>query len=72
MSKTHTQECDFNAAESGFPKCTCNGVALPEASPATKGVCNDERACANCYSGQGECLMEKPIPAAANTESEEG
>jgi hypothetical protein len=28
---------------------------LPEASPETKGVCNTERACAACYSGQGDC-----------------
>ena len=28
---------------------------LPEASPETKGQCNDERACAPCYSGQGVC-----------------
>jgi len=28
---------------------------LPEASPATKGICNTERACRACYSGQGTC-----------------
>jgi hypothetical protein len=28
---------------------------LPEASPETKGICNTERACAACYSGQGDC-----------------
>lgn len=28
---------------------------LPEASPATKGQCNDERACGACWSGQGAC-----------------
>lgn len=32
--------------------------ALPEASPATKGQCNDERACSACYSGQGSCIHE--------------
>lgn len=30
-------------------------TTLPEASPATKGQCNDERACGACFSGQGVC-----------------
>lgn len=34
-------------------------AALPSASPQTKGVCNDERACAACYSNQGDCLATK-------------
>lgn len=30
-------------------------TTLPEASPATKGQCNDERACGACFSGQVQC-----------------
>lgn len=30
-------------------------TTLPEASPATKGQCNDERACGACFSGQRVC-----------------
>lgn len=32
---------------------------LPPASPATKGQCNDERACVACWSGQGPCEVAK-------------
>ena len=35
---------------------------LPEASPLTKGVCNDERSCSACFSGQGKCELA-PQPA---------
>jgi hypothetical protein len=35
-------------------------TTLPEASPATKGQCNDERACGACFSGQGQCETEAP------------
>lgn len=34
---------------------------LPEASPATKGRCNDERACEACYSGKGGCQQAAPV-----------
>lgn len=33
---------------------------LPEASPATKGQCNTERACGACFSGQGKCTTHVP------------
>lgn len=36
------------------------GAPLPEASPATKGQCNDERACGACFSGQGQCETAAP------------
>ena len=35
---------------------------LSEASPLTKGVCNDERSCSACFSGQGKCELA-PQPA---------
>lgn len=35
---------------------------LPEASPATKGQCNDERACGACFSGQSACETAAPAP----------
>jgi len=38
---------------------------LPEASPATKGRCNDERACEACYSGQGWCHQAAPVALSA-------
>ena len=32
---------------------------LPDASPEVKGLCNTERACSACFSGNGECLNKQ-------------
>lgn len=39
------------------------GGLLPEASHATKGQCNDERACGGCFSGQDPCETAAPAPS---------
>lgn len=43
-----------------IPAVPAAADVLPEASPATKGQCNDERACGACFSGQGQCETAAP------------
>lgn len=45
-------------------------ATLPEVSPATKGQCNDERACGACFSGQGQCETAKPAPSVSPADVE--
>lgn len=45
---------------------------LPPASPATKGYCNDERCCQNCFSGQGARLFPLPKQLAEVSDAEIG
>lgn len=40
----------------GINEAGAPSAPLPEASPATKGQCNDERACGACFSDQGSCV----------------
>lgn len=46
----HVLGCDVAAA-----------APLPAAAPATKGVCNDERACGACFSTQGACETKPAV-----------
>ncbi len=55
-----TQE--LAAAPQAAPAPQTEPKNLPPASPDTKGRCNDERACKNCYSGQGKCLNQQAAP----------
>lgn len=51
----HASDCATHNAPA-YPAGACDCSAdLPAASPATKGICSDERMCAACYSGQSEC-----------------
>lgn len=50
----HNSDCAVHN-EPAMPAGECDCTAfLPEASPETKGQCNTESACSNCYSNQGE------------------